>query len=65
MKKTMLIFLLWIFFVVLTILKIYVFRKLTLFLMFVFWVFISYREIHIENKKARTPRPVYLANPEY
>ena len=32
--------------------------------MFLFWLFISYWGIHAENKRARTPRPVYLANPE-
>ena len=64
MKKTTLFFLLWAFFVFVTISKLYVFPRWFLFLMFLFWIFIYYWGVHSDNKKARTPKPVYLANPE-
>ena len=64
MKKTTLIFILWIFFVVVTIFKVYIFPTWFLVVMFLFWILVSYRVIHNENKKARTPKPVYLVGPE-
>lgn len=64
MKKETLIFFLWIFFLALTIFKVYLLPKWFLVLMFLFWIFIAYWRIHTENKKARIPKPVYLANPE-
>ncbi len=61
MKGTTLIFFLWAFFVTLTIFQIYIFPRWFLVLMFFFWTFTYYMGIHSENKKARTPKPVYLA----
>ena len=64
MKKTTLLLFLWVFFMFTTISKIYIFPTWFLFLMFAFWVFSYYLRIHDENKKAKTPKPVYLAEPE-
>ena len=61
MKKTTLVFLMWVFFLVLTIFKVYPFPKWFLFAVFFFWIFISYWVVHQENKRSRIPRPVYLA----
>ncbi len=64
MKKARLVFILWIFFVVLTISELYIFPTWFLVLMFFFWIFVVYYKIHSENKKRRVPKPVYLTNPE-
>ncbi len=65
MKKATLIFFLWIFFIVLTISQVYIFPTWFLVLMFFFWIFIYYWGVRSDNKKARIPKPVYLATPEY
>lgn len=64
MKKTTLIFLIWVFFLVLTIFKVYPFPTWFLVAVFLFWIFISYWAVHKENKMAKIPKPVYLADPE-
>ncbi len=63
MKKTNLLFFLWFFFVILTFLKIYVFSRKFLLIMFIIWLLTFYVRIHYENKAAKIPRPVYLADP--
>ena len=64
MKKATLIFILWAFFVFITVFKLYIFPRWFLILMFLFWIFVYYLGIHYENKRARVPKPVYLADPE-
>ncbi len=64
MKGTTILFLLWVFFVVLTIFRVYVFPTWFLILMFFFWIFAYYMRIHNENKREKIPKPVYLSLPE-
>ncbi len=63
MKKTTLLFLVWVFFLALTIFKVYPFPKWFLVTMFLFWIFVSYWKVHTANKISRIPKPVYLASP--
>lgn len=64
MKKTTLVFFLWIFFMALTIMKIIVFSRWFLILMFIFCVITYYIMVHNDNRIRNIPKPVYLADPE-
>ncbi len=64
MKKTTLIFVIWVFLLGLTLLKIYPFPKWFLFSMFLFCCLAYYVRIHSENKTRNIPMPVYLTNPQ-
>lgn len=64
MKKTTVVFILWIFFVASTVFEIMIFPRWFLISMFAFWVFTFYLTVHYENKIRNTPMPVYLANPQ-
>ncbi len=63
MKKTTFIFVIWMLLLAMTFFKVYPFPTWFLVAVFLFWVFTSYWRIHAENKIARIPKPVYLANP--
>lgn len=62
MKKTTLILFLFGFLLFLTLFKILVFGTWILVSMFLLWVVVSYIEIHYNNQRDRTPKPVYLTN---
>ena len=55
----------WVFFLVLTLFNVYPFPKWFLVAVFFFWILVSYWAVHKENKAAKIPKPVYLAEAPY
>lgn len=65
MKATTLIFIIFVFLLVVKILKIIVLSGWILFGVAILWFITLYFRTHQENKKRKTPMPVFLTNPEY
>ncbi len=64
MKKSTLIFLLFVFFLALKLFKVFLISEGFLILMFVFWALVFYFEARSDNKRRNTPMPVYIASPQ-
>ncbi len=64
MRKSTLIFLLFVFFLALKLFKVFLISDGFLILIFVSWILVFYFEVHYDNKKRNTPMPVYLTNPQ-
>lgn len=64
MRKSTLIFLLWVFFLALKLFEVFVIEKIFLILTFLVCILVFYFEVHYDNKRRNTPMPVYIANPQ-